>query len=369
MKMIFLLNQEMASMNNFQVIQYFLKQIIDLKEYMSYEVNKLKNNTSYELIKQLREENNFLKNQVNDQKILIKDILENNSRQTQSIETVCKKVNEWKYISRGPSGVQIDKPSITCENRFNVLSHESHENHESNNGKFKEKLSTNHIVNKTTNTSKGTVFKSSPLKNTRWPNPVINPYPDRERYTKDNSNNSLKIRIISDSIPKGIHVKEFNRYIHAGNARFKSFPGASISNLNHYISPTLVEEKPDIVIIHVGINNKLNENLNANDHDVVDGILEIGNKCVRNGVKKVLISSIVKCRRVDESRIININTMLKEKCQNYDFIYLDNDNIEDIHLWKDGLHLNDQGKIILARNFIDYINDFLDKNFYYLNRP
>ena len=55
----FLLKQEMASMNNLQVIQYFLKQIIDLKEFMSYEVNKLKNNTSYELIKQLREENNF----------------------------------------------------------------------------------------------------------------------------------------------------------------------------------------------------------------------------------------------------------------------------------------------------------------------
>ena len=71
---------------------------------MSYEVNKLKNNTSYELIKQLREENNFLKNQVNDdQKILIKDILENNSRQTQSIETVCKKLmtcNESKLKPR-----------------------------------------------------------------------------------------------------------------------------------------------------------------------------------------------------------------------------------------------------------------------------
>ena len=61
--------------------------------------------------------------------------------------------------------------------------------------------------------------------------------------------------------------------------------------------------------------------------------------------------------------------MLKEKCQNFDFIYLNNNKIEDIHLWKDGLHLNDQGKIILARNFIDYINYFLDKNFYYLNRP
>ena len=71
-----------------------------MKEFIiSYEVNKLKNNTSYELIKQLREENNFLKNQVNNnQKILIKDILENNSRQTQSIETVCKKVNEWQCV-------------------------------------------------------------------------------------------------------------------------------------------------------------------------------------------------------------------------------------------------------------------------------
>ena len=57
---------------------------------------------------------------------------------------------------------------------------------------------------------------------------------------------------------KGIRIKEFNRYIKYGYARIKSFPGTTITQLNNYYSiPTLKEEKPEIVILHVGINDLL----------------------------------------------------------------------------------------------------------------
>ena len=84
---------------------------------------------------------------------------------------------------------------------------------------------------------------------------MINKNPEREKYFKRSDGNAnatqKSIRILSDSIPKGIRVREFNSYVKNGYARFKSFPGASAAHLNYYVNPTLEEEKPNIVIIHI----------------------------------------------------------------------------------------------------------------------
>ena len=72
------------------------------------------------------------------------------------------------------------------------------------------------------------------------------------------SKETRKIKIFSDSIPKSINMREFNRLCMNGKSQLKSFPGATARQLNHYIVPTLEEEdKPDVVIIHVGINDLL----------------------------------------------------------------------------------------------------------------
>ena len=42
--------------------------------------------------------------------------------------------------------------------------------------------------------------------------------------------NDKKIRIICDSIPKGIWIKEFNRYLKNGSVHIKSFPGLQSNN-------------------------------------------------------------------------------------------------------------------------------------------
>ena len=352
-----LLQQDIHNSEKFEAFSECLKSIVDLKEFMSYEFRKLQLNTVNDIIIQLKEENNFLKNEIKELRELVKNMVENITRQTKSTETVQQPENFknnqdqiWKYVSRGPSSLQTSN-EIMCSNRFDGLPHETNfYNNEDND--FEESNSRH-------------VFKQNVVK--KRPNPVINMYPERERVlsNKVGSNsrikNDKKIRIISDSIPKGIRIKEFNRYVKNGSARIKSFPGTTIQQLNNYYSiPTLKEEKPEIVILHVGINDLLSSRDNITpEEEIATEIMKIGIKCKNHGVETVFISGITFCKNVEHGRIDRVNRMIKEESEKNGFIYINNDEINGNNVWKDGIHLEESGKVILANNFIDHINNFL----------
>ena len=57
----------------------------------------------------------------------------------------------------------------------------------------------------------------------------------------------------SDSIPKGIRIREFNRYVTKATARLKIFSGATSKELTHYVVPALQEELFNSALIHIGI--------------------------------------------------------------------------------------------------------------------
>ena len=71
-------------------------------------------------------------------------------------------------------------------------------------------------------------------------------------------------------------------------------------------------------------------------------------------MKNIFISELVYVAR--------INIVILEKfhdsnlCQKYGWFYVDNRNIRGKHLYKDGLHLTEEGKIILARNLVFCLN-------------
>ena len=48
--------------------------------------------------------------------------------------------------------------------------------------------------------------------------------------------------------------------------------------------------------------------------------------------------------------------MIQNLCQKYGWFYVDNRNIRGKHLYEDGLHLTEEGKIILARNLVFCLN-------------
>ena len=68
-----------------------------------------------------------------------------------------------------------------------------------------------------------------------------------------------KEAIICDSMPKSINLSEIKRKLGRKTIVYrKAFPGVNSVRMNHHIIPTLLEDKPDIVIVNVGINDVLN---------------------------------------------------------------------------------------------------------------
>ena len=72
-------------------------------------------------------------------------------------------------------------------------------------------------------------------------------------------------------------MKDLNSNVKGGKIHLKSLAGAKASQLNHYIIPKLEEYKYDCAIIHVDINDIL-QNKNDNDvNNLPDSVLEIAN--------------------------------------------------------------------------------------------
>ena len=83
---------------------------------------------------------------------------------------------------------------------------------------------------------------------------------------------------------------DFNKELRHGKAFFRSFCGTNAKQLRHYIIPTLIDDKPDAIVIHVGTNDILNH---AKHEDIARSIINIGLDCKNNGFAEVLISTIL----------------------------------------------------------------------------
>lgn len=199
--------------------------------------------------------------------------------------------------------------------------------------------------------------------NVSRPQVVINQHPENQHVFREQpqmlQSHSAKqnIVIFSDSIVKGIRPYEFNKYLTSGTAKFKSFPGATSKELLHYVEPTLEQYSFNTAIIHVGVNDIIN---NTTD-ELSKNIERIAAKCTSFGITKIIISSIVFTRKTDPLNLTKINDSLKNMCEKTDHQFIENSKITEKNLFRDGLHLVESGKRILANNFIDRLN-FLCRN-------
>ena len=172
----------------------------------------------------------------------------------------------------------------------------------------------------------------------------------------DITNSGRKVCILSDSMSKGIKMKELNKYINKGYVYRKTFDGATSSELAHYCIHTLTNDKPDSVIINIGMNdlNKLES------YNIFGNIINIVDICMSYGVNEVYVSGII-FRENHKIKLTEINDFLSRRQNVNNFIYINNDRIGKDNLWNDGIHLNKSGTLILANNFIDVLNK---KNYY-----
>ena len=166
---------------------------------------------------------------------------------------------------------------------------------------------------------------------------------------------------MGDSHIRRIKKNLFNNSINEGKAHLNSFNGATINRLDHFIAPILEEDQPDIVIIHVGSNDITHNTINNIDaKDISKRIIDIGKKCLLYGVKEVIISSIFIKRQVKLTRIIRqVNDHLRDECRSNKFYFTSNNNITNECLWKDWLHLNNEGTSMFASNLVDFLNGFI----------
>ena len=125
------------------------------------------------------------------------------------------------------------------------------------------------------------------------------------------------------------------------------------------MEPTLQNKNSDDALLHVGVNDLLNDESQDSVQNLLDNLRQIGLKCKSAGVKRVLISGIVVNNKLTSAYISSVNQRISNMCRDNSFVFIDNNNIPTSSLLRDGIHLLEVGKSILANNFIDNLNNFL----------
>ena len=157
-----------------------------------------------------------------------------------------------------------------------------------------------------------------------------------------------------------MRMKDLNSHVKGGEIHLKSLAGAKASQLNHYIIPTLEEYKYDCTIIHVDINDILQNKNDTNVNNLPDSILEIANICQNYNIGKIFILTILSSKRTKVS-MFQINENVKHLYSRNNLIFIVHKSISFIDLWVDGIHLLNSGKAILGSNFVSEVNRYFGK--------
>ena len=147
-----------------------------------------------------------------------------------------------------------------------------------------------------------------------------------------------------------------NQQIRNGNACIHSFPGATSHQLLHYLDVSL-DKYTDTVVIHIGINDILNSASSVNV--LLSNIKDMIKKCRNFGVKHIFISGLVYTKRIIIEFLENVLLKLVNVCKEMQVSFIDSRNVTGFYLFRDGLHLLESGKKLLANNFVSNFNNFL----------
>ena len=179
----------------------------------------------------------------------------------------------------------------------------------------------------------------------------------KDSYANIVNSSKEKVCIIGDNHLKKINKRKLKHNV-GKMVSFKCFSGANTKQLDYYIVLTLVDETQQAVVIHIGSNNITDSKIKQiNLDDLVQKIIDIGLKCRSYGVRNVAISSILVRKSIRLNQIIlKVNNILKVLYATNGLNFICNDEIGREIVWKDGLHLSNDGTAMLADNFAKYLN-------------
>ena len=163
--------------------------------------------------------------------------------------------------------------------------------------------------------------------------------------------------IISDSTISRIPAWQLKENIDQDTEKVitKRHPGSTADEISFFSKKTLNDIRPDQLIIIAGTNDISRglRDTTLNEFKIVDDILDIGRSATQVGTKKVFISSIlVRSRNQYTYTITRVNNLLEKMCNEQGFIFLDNSDITNRHISRDGLHPNKYGCTILKMNIL-----------------
>ena len=155
--------------------------------------------------------------------------------------------------------------------------------------------------------------------------------------------------MLGDAIIKGIQGHKMKEAInHSENVFVRSFAGANTYAMNSYVCPT-IKKAPNRIILHCGTNDHRSK---ESPWIIAENIMELA-KQMESRKTEVFVSGIV--QRADElnGKALEANRALERECDRMKLKYIDNSNVDPkLHLNRSGLHLNYEGTVILANNFI-----------------
>ena len=118
-----------------------------------------------------------------------------------------------------------------------------------------------------------------------------------------------------------------------------SFPGAISKEILHCLDVHLTNSSADAVILHLGVNDLLEDNNQSKIENLGKNLRSMVEKCHTYGIKNVFISGLVYTTRIGLPVLERTHEMIVHLCNKLGTYYVDNRNIRRKHLWKDGLHI------------------------------
>ena len=134
----------------------------------------------------------------------------------------------------------------------------------------------------------------------------------------------------------------------------RSFPGATTTDMEHYLQPSLAT-KPKAIILHVGTNDLKNS---SSARNVAEKIVDLGNMIATNSPNTSVTISAITQRSDEQSlkkKVKDCNKVLKTFCNQNGWGFVEHLNIDETCLNNYKLHLNKKGIAILASNFVNNI--------------
>ena len=76
-------------------------------------------------------------------------------------------------------------------------------------------------------------------------------------------------------MPRGIKMRDFNEFVRMEKAKLQYFPGATSNQLLHCLDVNLQDKNTESVILHVGVNDVLQDSTETNIDNFFNSVKEM----------------------------------------------------------------------------------------------